>query len=178
MGEKWNLGCGRNPIDGYINFDKYAQGDGIQYLDLEKLPLDLPSNTAEEILLISVLEHLFVNPTTFMYEMHRTMEVGGIIKMVLPYIGRPSIAHIKGYYSRKYFTSICGGKWRKREGDKITGGQSLPLFELQYVKLKRAKLITSFPFIKLANEYVLKKLECKDAKYMYPKLNVNALGEE
>ena len=60
-----NLGCGRKPLKGYINFDKYVDGKDINYLDLEKLPLELPNDWADEILLIGVLEHLFVNPFMF-----------------------------------------------------------------------------------------------------------------
>lgn len=52
---KYNMGCGRDRIEGYIGVDKYGEGADIKE---DLLTLNLPDNHADEILASHVIEHI------------------------------------------------------------------------------------------------------------------------
>ncbi|MBS0336293.1 MAG: hypothetical protein JSS40_05685 [Proteobacteria bacterium] len=86
MGLKLNLGCGQNPLDGYLNVDKYGEAD--LNCDLEVFPWPWPDNSVSEIQLIHVLEHLGASAQTFigvMKEMYRVCEAGAMIHIAVPH---------------------------------------------------------------------------------------------
>jgi hypothetical protein len=55
---KYNLGCGTNKKEGYVNVDKYEVFNPDKIIDLEKFPWDIKDNSANEIVLNHVLEHI------------------------------------------------------------------------------------------------------------------------
>ena len=55
---RFNLGCGFNKRDGFINVDRFADCAPDEIVDLEKIPWPWPDDSAEEIQMIHVLEHL------------------------------------------------------------------------------------------------------------------------
>jgi len=46
---KYNLGCGTNKIEGYVNIDKYEVFNPDKIIDLEKFPWDIKDNSATDI---------------------------------------------------------------------------------------------------------------------------------
>lgn len=138
---KLNLGCGNNPLSGYINFDKYSEGNNIFYCDLEKLPLPFDDNSIDEIRLHHVLEHLNIPAFEFMLEMYRILKKNGIIDIKLPtncYI----LTHIRYHHSKIYFESICD------TNKNIKSGQRLELFEVISIKGKIKSIFSFFWRIK------------------------------
>ena len=82
---KLNLGCGTRPIEGWVNADKYPPADILH--DLESLPWPWGDNSAEEIVLSHVLEHLGPTPDLFlkiMQELYRVCKPGATVMIVVP----------------------------------------------------------------------------------------------
>ena len=55
---KLNLGCGYNKMDGFLNVDNQIRCQPDMIVDLEELPWPFESNSADELVLCHVLEHL------------------------------------------------------------------------------------------------------------------------
>lgn len=82
-----NLGCGFNPLPGYVNADKLAACDPDLVVDLEQ-PWPWPDNSADEIVMNHVLEHLGRTPEQFLdviREGYRVLKPGGAWRIVVPH---------------------------------------------------------------------------------------------
>lgn len=85
---KYNLGCGNNKIEGFINVDKDNIYNPDKIMDLEQFPWDIPSNSAEVINLIHVMEHLGTTPDVFlnvMKELYRISKPYNEINIIVPH---------------------------------------------------------------------------------------------
>ena len=83
---KLNLGCGGQILAGYCNVDKLGTPD--LTWDLETVPWPWPDNSADEVLLSHVLEHLGQTPDSFlaiMRELYRVCRDGALVKVVVPH---------------------------------------------------------------------------------------------
>ena len=83
---KLNLGCGSRTLPGYCNVDKFGEPD-LKW-DLETFPWPWPDNSAEEVLLSHVLEHLGQAPETFlaiMQELYRVCRKDALVKVIVPH---------------------------------------------------------------------------------------------
>ena len=83
---KLNLGCGSQILPGYCNVDKFGAPDLVW--DLECLPWPWDDNSAEEVLLIHVLEHLGRDPDGFIAiikELYRICRNGALVKIIVPH---------------------------------------------------------------------------------------------
>lgn len=98
---KINLGCGRKYLEGYVNCDVLEHVRADAHFDLETMPYPLESDSAHEILLDNVLEHLDDIPAV-MRELHRILRRGGILKIWVPY-GKSDWA-LQDPTHRHYFT--------------------------------------------------------------------------
>lgn len=90
---KLNLGCGIVKKKGWINTDRE--------LDLNKFPYPFKNESADEIELCHVLEHLLY-PTRVIEECYRILKPGCILRVIVPYyrsIGAyADIDHVHFFY--------------------------------------------------------------------------------
>ena len=79
-----NLGCGRDIREGWINVD-VVKMDGIDIVcNLNSFPYPFEENSADYILMNSVLEHLD-DTVSVMKEVHRILKPSGRIEIMVPY---------------------------------------------------------------------------------------------
>jgi hypothetical protein len=83
-----NLGCGTRILDGWHNVDKFSTFAPNEIVDLEVFPWPWPDNSADEVLLSHVLEHL--GATTEVYlgiikELYRVCRDGAKIVIAVPH---------------------------------------------------------------------------------------------
>jgi SAM-dependent methyltransferase len=81
---KYNLGCGRDYKEGFVNCDVLAHVKADKHFDLETFPYPIDDATADEVFMDNVLEHLDDVPRT-MTELHRVLKPGGVAKIIVPY---------------------------------------------------------------------------------------------
>ncbi len=85
---KLNLGCGNKLLKGYINLDKFNYYKCDITHDLEKFPYPFKNDSANEILLSHVLEHLGQQPDTFINiikELYRICSNNALIIISVPH---------------------------------------------------------------------------------------------
>jgi predicted SAM-dependent methyltransferase len=85
---KLNLGCGQSHMEGYVNVDKFAECEPDMVVDLESFPWPWPDNSATEVVLRHVLEHLGQEPGCFlniMRELWRVCADGAKIDVAVPH---------------------------------------------------------------------------------------------
>ena len=83
-----NLGCGAQHLPGWWNVDKFAAAKPDAIVDLEQLPWPLPDDSADEVLLRHVLEHLGRDSDTFLgivQELYRVCANGARVRIVVPH---------------------------------------------------------------------------------------------
>lgn len=82
---KINLGCGLDIRPGYVNHDLSRHSPGVDVAhDLTRLPWPWPDHSAEEMLLIDVLEHL-PEVVPVIDECWRIMDRGGLLRVRVPH---------------------------------------------------------------------------------------------
>lgn len=84
MGLKLNLGCGEKYLPGYINCDISPLVKADKYFDLNQFPYPFADESADEILMDNVLEHLD-NIVAVMQELYRILAPHGLLKIYVPY---------------------------------------------------------------------------------------------
>jgi predicted SAM-dependent methyltransferase len=81
---KLNIGCGKDIKEGYINCD-YINSEGVdKVFDMNKYPWPFSDNSIDEILCISILEHLD-NPEKAIKEMWRISKPNCQITIEVPH---------------------------------------------------------------------------------------------
>lgn len=81
-----NLGCGRHPLDGWINLDRVA-GEGadiVAELGMESIPL--ATGSVDCVFASHVLEHI-PDIISAMREIHRVLTPGGYLVAAVPHAG-------------------------------------------------------------------------------------------
>ncbi len=79
-----NLGCGRQYLEDYLNCDVNPRVKADRYFDLDTFPYPLEADSATEIFMDNVLEHLEDIPRV-MGELHRILRVRGTLRIIVPY---------------------------------------------------------------------------------------------
>lgn len=85
---RMNLGCGSRKKEGWHNVDRFAGCEPDQVADLEQLPWPWPDNSATEVLLSHVLEHLGQTPEQWLgiiQELYRICAPGARVVIVVPH---------------------------------------------------------------------------------------------
>ncbi|KKR11997.1 MAG: Methyltransferase domain protein [Candidatus Woesebacteria bacterium GW2011_GWA1_39_21] len=106
--KKYNLGCGKKYIKGYINVDVTRSVKADLYFNLNKFPYPIKKKSADEVLMDNVLEHLD-DVVLVMEEIYRILKPGGIVKIYLPYaksdgaLQDPTHKHLFTEKSMDYF---------------------------------------------------------------------------
>jgi glycosyltransferase involved in cell wall biosynthesis len=83
-----NLGCGGQHLAGWLNIDKFAAAKPDCVVDLEQLPWPFADDSADEVLLHHVLEHLGQDSDTFLgilRELYRVCAPGARVRIVVPH---------------------------------------------------------------------------------------------
>lgn len=163
---KGNFGCGADVLPTYYNFDKYAYTvkdwdikdlnyEDVFYLDLEKLPIGkFNDNFFDELLLSHVIEHLFLNIYEFMLEIHRILNKNSVVEVRLPFY-YPCLAHVRHFFTKYYFSSICSFKYSEKNYD---SGQQKLLFDFIKFKRRLKGFRIRYPFIIICNYYWFRKV--------------------
>ncbi|OAA83183.1 methyltransferase domain-containing protein [Clostridium ljungdahlii] len=121
---KLELGCGKNPMPGWIHLDymNLSGVDVVANLDTcDKVPLPFEDNTIDEFFGSHVIEHIS-KPLPMMEELHRIAKPGAIAVFRCPYGSsddafenpthvRQYFLHSYGYFSQPYY-------WREDYGYK------------------------------------------------------------
>lgn len=85
---RFNMGCGRNRLDGFHNVDSQPGAAADEVWDLEKIPWPWPSASAEEVRFIHSLEHMGQDPRVFlaiMRELYRICRPGALVRIEAPH---------------------------------------------------------------------------------------------
>lgn len=107
---KLNLGCGAKRLTGFTGVDLVKTAAVDVSHDLNIFPYPFATNSAEEIILDNVLEHLD-DVLKVMAEVHRLAVPGALIKIRVPYFKSnsaftdPTHKHFFSETSFKYFTA-------------------------------------------------------------------------
>lgn len=87
MGLHLNLGCGRSPLEGWVNVDVTAMPgvDVVANLDTcRTVPLPFADNSVSQLRMSHVLEHIG-DTLALMQELHRVAEPGALFTIRAPY---------------------------------------------------------------------------------------------
>jgi predicted SAM-dependent methyltransferase len=101
---KINFGCGDKILDGWINCDYKSYDERVKIVDLNNLPLDFPSNYADEILCDQVLEHI-LQPFEVVQEFTRILKKGGKLHIGLP-LDCNCLSHLRSIHGRSYLQGL------------------------------------------------------------------------
>lgn len=85
---KLNLGCGSHRLSGFVNVDKFAAARPDQVVDLERLPWPFATDSADEVVLRHVLEHLGRDTDTFLgilRELWRVCAPDAMVRITVPH---------------------------------------------------------------------------------------------
>ena len=85
---KLNLGCGHNKLQGFVNCDLRAACAPDRVVDLESLPWPFPDDSAEEVVLSHVLEHLGQSAQTYLAiikELYRVCRADAVVRIAVPH---------------------------------------------------------------------------------------------
>lgn len=79
-----NIGCGANPLPGWINIDRVARAPGV-LTDIDVTTLPYPDGSLDEVLAEHVFEHFsFAEEGLVWLEMARALRSGGCLTIEVP----------------------------------------------------------------------------------------------
>lgn len=105
-GIRLNLGCGRSPLNGWLNIDSMPLPGVDMVVNLEDGKLDLPDNSVSEIYASHLIEHI-ANPLKLMQELHRVAMPNAVATFKTPY-GSSDAADEDPTHVRRYYWGSWG----------------------------------------------------------------------
>lgn len=121
-----NLGCGRDILPDWDNYDKYPIDGGVNFIDLEKrLPFD--DNSIDYVKLSHVIEHI-INREYLLRDIARVLKPGGILFLTAPYWSNTVDHHVQ-CLNPTFFHKF----WEKPKGF-MTGDTDMDLYNLLRIK--------------------------------------------
>lgn len=100
---KLNLGCGRNPLPGYVNLDRNP-APGVELLADVETGLPFKGDALDEIMASHVLEHVVFFERA-LSELRRVLRIGGRLVARVPYGFNTNPFH-RRYFDEKGLTAI------------------------------------------------------------------------
>lgn len=85
---RFNFGCGRRKLAGFVNVDGWAGCEPDEVWDLEATPWPWPDNCASEAVFNHSLEHMGQDPKVFlamMSELYRVCADGAVVRINVPH---------------------------------------------------------------------------------------------
>ncbi|MBO89251.1 MAG: hypothetical protein CMP14_06990 [Rickettsiales bacterium] len=85
---KLNLGCGNHKIDNFINVDKFVHCEPDEVVDLESFPWPWIDNSADEVVMSHILEHLGQDTNVYfaiIKELYRVCCDGAEVRIAVPH---------------------------------------------------------------------------------------------
>lgn len=140
--KKLNLGCGKDPIPGYINMD-LCKGQGVdKVINLVTEDWGFDDNTIDEIRAYAFLEHIH-DPDTIMKRAYKVLKKGGKMKILVPYY-HTATAHGLGHVT---FFKKNSFKRYSIEYSTDTSLDTFPYFKITKRELIPTRLGKLFPTI-------------------------------
>lgn len=102
---KFNIGCGRDQLEGYLGIDKYTDQADIKEDFLEA---NLPNNCAEEILASHVIEHIPQHRAPeFLSKCYNTLKENGKLVIETPDMEELCNAFINSSDEERFMLTLC-----------------------------------------------------------------------
>ena len=143
---KFNMGCGHNKLQGYLNVDRAPECAPDEVWNLEKTPWPWQDCAAEEVVFNHSLEHLGGDPEVFlaiMKELYRISAPGAVIKINAPhprhdnFLGDPTHVRIISPQVLSLFSKKLNDEWQR------IGAANSPLAHYTGVDFEIASVVTN-----------------------------------
>jgi SAM-dependent methyltransferase len=138
---KLNLGCGTDIRPGYVNLDSAALPGVDVVHDVEQLPLPFGDESFDEILCLSIIEHLDYVPV--LRDLHRILRPGGSLHITGPHFTARNFfvdpTHKSAFSIDTFQFFVSDGAFAEREY----------YFDFHFSRLARAEIL----FIKTGVEF-------------------------
>ena len=121
---KLHVGCGFDPLPGWINIDRYGTEGVNLAVDVEHEPLPFADGSVNAVFASHVLEHL-AHIEVFMNEAHRVLRDGGLFEAYVPYGDDGWFNHV-----RTFRPSTVRGVTISQEADAVSPRWRLVLCEV------------------------------------------------
>jgi len=119
---KFNMGCGLNRMDGYVNVDAAPDAGADEVWDLETTPWPWATSCAQEVRFIHSLEHMGGDPKVFlaiMQELYRICAPGAKVVIHVPhprhdvFLGDPTHVRVITPNVMSLFNRRLNEEWAK-----------------------------------------------------------------
>lgn len=137
---KFNMGCGRDKIEGYIGVDKF---DKTADIVADLISLDAPDGCADEILASHVIEHLTnVEGLAALNKWHSMLKAGGKLIMETPDLEAMCKDFVNASEEERYVLTFCiyGASADYVTPEKIAAGTASPHLWGFYPKVMKSLL--------------------------------------
>jgi SAM-dependent methyltransferase len=129
---KLNLGCGRDIRAGYVNLDS-ADLPGVDVVhDIEQLPLPFDDESFDEVLCLSIIEHLDYVPV--LRDLHRILRPGGRLEITGPHFTARNFyvdpTHKNAFSIDTFQFFVADGEFAERDY----------YFDFHFARLERAEI--------------------------------------